>query len=121
MVNYQKVINSILLVLASLNAHSLYADGDNGHSQPDTQHNYSPGINSTYPTEVYWGDTHVHTNLSFDSSYLTGNVYGPDEAYRFAKGESIIAANGMTAKLSRPLDFIVVADHAYNMGVHTGD
>ena len=41
---------------------------------------------------------------------------GPEEAYRFARGEEITAANGMKVKLSRPLDFIVVADHSDNMG-----
>jgi hypothetical protein len=41
---------------------------------------------------------------------------GPEEAFRFARGEEITAANCMKARLSRPLDFIVVADHSDNMG-----
>ena len=45
-----------------------------------------------------------------------GNRLGLDEAYQFAKGEEITTSNGMTAKLSRPLDFLVVADHSDNMG-----
>ncbi len=40
----------------------------------------------------------------------------PRDAYRFAKGEEIIASSGQLAKLSRPLDFLVVTDHSDNMG-----
>ena len=81
---------------------------------------YSHREISTYPDNVYWGDTHLHTNLSWDA-YNSGNKnLGPEQAYRFAKGESVTAHNGMTAKLRRPLDFLVVADHASNMGVMQG-
>src|SRR3954465_6649134 len=41
---------------------------------------------------------------------------GPKDAYRFAKGEEVIASSGQRAKLSRPLDFMVVADHSDGMG-----
>lgn len=42
---------------------------------------------------------------------------GPDESYRFAKGEAITTHNGMKARLKRPLDFLIIADHAFNMGL----
>ena len=45
-----------------------------------------------------------------------GARLGPADAFRFASGEEITASNGMRIKLSRPLDFIVVADHSDNMG-----
>jgi len=45
-----------------------------------------------------------------------GNRLGLDEAYRFARGEEVTTATGLPAKLSRPLDFLVVADHSDNMG-----
>jgi len=66
--------------------------------------------------EVYWGDTHLHTDLSMDAGAF-GNRLGLDEAYRFAKGESVQASSGQEAKLSRPLDFLVVADHSDGMGL----
>ena len=69
-----------------------------------------------YPTQVFWGDTHLHTNLSMDAG-LFGNRIGLDEAYKFAKGEEVTASIGMKAKLSRPLDFLVVADHSDGMGL----
>ena len=79
---------------------------------------YSPAIGWEYPENLYWGDTHVHTYLSHDA-YPTGTRVTPDQAYRFAKGETI-HADGHDVRLRRPLDFMMVADHAENMGVFPG-
>jgi hypothetical protein len=76
---------------------------------------YSPPAEITYPTRVLWGDTHLHTQLSGDA-YLFGTRLGHDEAYRFAKGETVTSSSGQPVKLDRPLDFLVVADHANNLG-----
>ena len=85
-----------------------------------SQESYSPYAEQSNPATVYWGDTHVHTKLSIDG-YSAGNkLLGPEEAYRFAKGQPVTAHNGMNAQLHRPLDFIVVADHAANMGLLAG-
>jgi len=77
---------------------------------------YSPYINDTYPDNVYFGDTHVHTSYSTDAGFF-GNSIGPEEAYRFAKGEVVTASSGLKTNLLRPLDFLVVADHAENLGL----
>ena len=77
---------------------------------------YSPHVDQSYATDVYWGDTHVHTHLSWDA-YSKGNRLTPDEANRFAKGETVIADNGQAVRLRRPLDFLMVADHSQNFGV----
>ena len=77
---------------------------------------YSPHVDQAYPDNVYWGDTHVHTALSVDG-YILGNRLMPDDAYRFAKGEKVRAAGGGDVRLRRPLDFLMVSDHAENMGV----
>jgi len=76
---------------------------------------YSPYAGRTFPTRVYWGDTHLHTDLSFDAG-AAGCRLGPSDAYRLAKGEEVTASSGQRVKLSRPLDFLVVADHSDNMG-----
>lgn len=76
---------------------------------------YSPYAGRNFPTQVFFGDTHVHTGASMDAGAF-GARLGPEDAYRFARGEEVSAANGMKVKLSRPLDFIVVADHSDNMG-----
>ncbi|MCY3821527.1 MAG: DUF3604 domain-containing protein [Gammaproteobacteria bacterium] len=77
---------------------------------------YSPPVRQDYPDNVYWGDTHVHTYLSGDA-FGMGTRLSPDEAYRFAKGETIRATGGGDARLRRPLDFLMVSDHAENLGV----
>lgn len=65
---------------------------------------------------VYWGDTHLHTTFSMDAG-LFGNSIGLDEAYKFAKGEEVTSSIGVKAKLARPLDFLVIADHSDGMGL----
>jgi hypothetical protein len=54
---------------------------------------YSPYVGQSHPDRVYWGDSHLHTSYSWDAG-LVGNTLGPDEAYRFAKGQQIIASSG---------------------------
>ncbi|MFK5922656.1 MAG: DUF3604 domain-containing protein [Verrucomicrobiota bacterium] len=76
---------------------------------------FSPYVNRAYPTNVYFGDTHLHTDLSMDAGTF-GNRLGLDEAYRFCRGEQVTASGGYQAKLARPLDFVVVADHSDGMG-----
>ncbi len=79
------------------------------------QKQYSTTLEADYPKTVLWGDTHLHTNLSQDA-FQFGLSLGPEEAYRFAKGETITATHGQKAKLKRPLDFLVIADHAEGLG-----
>jgi hypothetical protein len=76
---------------------------------------YSPAAGHDYPTHVYWGDTHVHTSYSMDAGAF-GARLGPKDAYIFAKGNEITTSTGQRAKLSRPLDFIVVTDHSDGFG-----
>jgi hypothetical protein len=66
---------------------------------------------------VYFGDLHIHTSLSFDS-YLFGNRIEPDEAYRIAKGEVGEIKTGEQIRLTRPLDFAALTDHAEGFGLH---
>jgi len=78
---------------------------------------YSPHINKSFPLRVFWGDTHLHTTYSPDAGMIGNFNLGPADAYRFARGEQVEANNGMQAKLVRPLDFLVVADHAEYQGL----
>jgi hypothetical protein len=77
---------------------------------------YSPYLHYNYANWVFFGDTHLHTAFSTDAG-MFGNTLGPDEAYRFAKGEIVTSSSGVRARLLRPLDFLVVADHAENLGL----
>ena len=76
---------------------------------------YSPYAGRNYPTRVLWGDTHLHTANSLDAAAF-GNTLGPEEAYRFARGEEVRSSTGQQVKLSRPLDFLVIADHGEAIG-----
>lgn len=68
-------------------------------------------------TTLLWGDTHVHTNRSGDSALFGNRLAGPDEAYRFAKGEVVQSNLNKPAQLETALDFLLVSDHAETMGV----
>ena len=76
---------------------------------------YSPWAGRNFPTRPLFGDTHTHTSFSMDAGAF-GARLGPREAYRFGKGEEVMASSGQLTKLSRPLDFQVVTDHSDNMG-----
>jgi hypothetical protein len=79
------------------------------------QKHFSPYAGRNFPTEVFWGDTHLHTGMSMDAGAF-GARLSPVDAYRFARGEELTSSTGLQVKLSRPLDFLVVADHSDNMG-----
>jgi hypothetical protein len=88
---------------------------------PEAEKIYSPYVertvrNKNFAEGVYWGDTHLHTRYSSDSGMI-GNKLGPDEAYAFAKGRQVTSSTGQPAKLIRALDFLVVSDHAENLGL----
>ncbi len=76
---------------------------------------YSPYAQRNFPDRPLWGDTHLHTAVSFDAGAFGARLLPPD-AYRFAKGEEVVSSTGQPVRLSRPLDFLVVADHSDNMG-----
>ena len=74
------------------------------------------GTNDQVATQLYFGDTHLHTSYSVDAG-MVGDRLGPDEAYRFARGEEVVSSTGQPVRLSRPLDWLVVADHSDGMGM----
>ncbi len=77
---------------------------------------YSPYIDRTGLEKVYWGDTHLHTQYSTDAGMI-GTSLKPEDAYRFAMGQEVTTSTGLQARLSRPLDFLVVSDHAESLGL----
>jgi len=77
---------------------------------------YSPYAERRFPSQPLWGDTHLHTGLSVDAG-LFGARLGLEDAYRFARGEQVMASSGQPVKLARPLDWLVIADHSDAMGL----
>ena len=77
---------------------------------------YSPYAGRNYPDQVLFGDMHFHTELSFDAG-LIGTKLDVDAGYRFARGEKLISNSGQPVQLVRPLDYLVITDHAEFMGL----
>jgi hypothetical protein len=69
-----------------------------------------------YPDRLLWGDTHLHSSNSADA-FSFGARLTPADAYKFARGDAVISNSGQKAQLKRPLDFLVVADHAEGLGI----
>ena len=67
------------------------------------------------PREAYFGDTHVHTGWSADAG-MDGAITSPEDAYRFALGETVKSNTGLDAKIDRPYDWFLVSDHSDGMG-----
>ena len=83
-----------------------------------TENSYSPGVGTDYPKQVFFGDLHLHSNISADAHSMGNLLLSSADAYRFARGEKVVASNGLPAQLKRPLDFLSVTDHAEFMGLY---
>lgn len=77
---------------------------------------YSPFAGRTFPERPLWGDTHLHTSMSMDAGGF-GNRLDLHAAYRFARGEEVVASSGQPVRLARPLDWLAVTDHSDGMGL----
>jgi hypothetical protein len=76
---------------------------------------YSPYAGRSFPTQAYWGNQHIHTAISVDAGAIGCKI--DDEAgYRFSRGEEVITSTGQPIKLSRPMDWVVISDHAEAYG-----
>ena len=104
--NKLRLLSTVATLTVAMNAFS---------ADSPTTTNYSPHVDNNFPSAVFFGDTHVHTDASVDAGAF-GNKLGVDAAYRFARGETVETSHGLKAKLVRPLDFLVIADHTDNMG-----
>ena len=120
----KKNINGVVLaasLIAILMISQPVAASDAGTPTKDMLSNaytgkvYSPYAKRGIPERPLWGDSHLHTSLSMDAG-LFGNRLSPREAYRFARGEEVVSSTGLAVRLSRPLDWLVVADHSDGMG-----
>ena len=93
---------TLLLTASALLATSL-------HAQESEKKRYIEP--SKHSEEVYFGDAHIHTRISVDSS-LWGNTLGPADTYEYVRGGEVTSFKGWTVKLGRPLDWTVISDHS---------
>jgi hypothetical protein len=115
-----KIVTGALLISLVLNVAEAETVGipatDASNSKAfQPQKHFSPYAGRNFPTNVYWGDTHLHTGMSFDAGSFGARLL-PRDAYKFARGEEVTSSTGQRVRLSKPLDFLVVADHSDNMG-----
>jgi hypothetical protein len=77
---------------------------------------FSPYAFRSVPDQVFFGDMHIHSNLSPDAGLLGTSLTAAD-VFRAARGETVISNTGQPFRLVRPLDFLVLTDHAEAMGL----
>ena len=114
------VVTALLMPILALPAFAgdtvgLPPPGKTAEGAFPAQKHYSPFAGRNFPTQVFFGDTHLHTGMSMDAGAF-GARLGPEDAYRFARGEELTSSTGQQVKLRLPLDFLVVADHSDAMG-----
>ena len=109
-----KILSLIVVATTGLAGENVYAQLHVPKVDPDRV--CSPHPDQDFPNTVYFGDTHLHTSSSVDAG-MAGNTVGPEDAYRFALGEEVRSSTGLRARLKRPLDFLVISDHAENLGM----
>ena len=108
-------VGLVLQALILAPAAAQYADDPEMTQQVLKGRPYSPYADRAFPSNVYFGDTHVHTGLSADAGG-SGTRLMPRDAYRFARGEQVISNTGQPVKLARPYDFFMITDHSDAMG-----
>ena len=109
----------ILIIAAALAQSALAQEPESFNVTPEDfkkEKVYSPYAGRDYPDQVLFGDTHFHTNLSFDAG-LVGTSLDVDDGFRFARGEKVTSNSGQPVQLIRPLDFLVITDHAEFIGL----
>ena len=116
---------SICLALCLVTSLAMFAPGlalaqEYSTAQKDTEvvlapDEFSPYAGRNFPQRPLWGDSHLHTMVSVDAGTMTRLTQ--EQAFRFARGEEVTTTHGLRAKLSRPLDWLVVSDHAEMYGL----
>ncbi len=66
---------------------------------------------------AYFGETHIHTSWSVDAWLMGNRLAGPDDAYKYAQGQTIKHPMGYDIKIETPMDFMGVTDHSEYVGV----
>jgi len=116
-------ISQVVFVLAAFATASVAPAQESGNDEGITKEDvaplakpqFSPYAGRNFPTRVFFGDTHLHTAISVDAGTMCR--IGQEDAFRFARGEEVSSTYGLRARLSRPLDFLVISDHAEMYGL----
>jgi len=66
---------------------------------------------------AYFGEEHIHTSWSVDAWLMGNRITGPDDALKYAQGQTIKHPLGYDIKIDTPMDFMGVTDHSEYVGV----
>jgi hypothetical protein len=112
------VISAIALSLSFAAGHVIASGLDREVTKEDfkVERVYSPYADRAYADNIFFGDTHFHTELSFDAG-LVGTSLNVHDGFRMARGETVISNTGQRVQLIRPLDFLFITDHAELIGL----
>ena len=65
---------------------------------------------------AYFGELHIHSSWSIDAYVFGTKQLDPEDATKYAMGESVTHPGGFEVKLPKPLNFTVVMDHSEYTG-----
>src|SRR6478672_3987621 len=88
--------------------------------QPAQSANQTSNEQTTPPNpdrNAYFGDEHIHTSWSVDAWVMGNRITGPDDALKYAQGQTIKHPMGFDIKIDTPLDFMGVTDHSEYVGI----
>lgn len=105
----------VLVVLAACCAAGCAIEKQHQVNVSNNKDATSATMRVTAEKEAFFGDLHLHTAYSTDAVLLSGTTVTPDQAYRYARGETVTVL-GKSVRLDRPFDFMAVTDHAELMG-----
>lgn len=115
--NNNLVLASVLAVTAALGACERTEQSSvNAPAERQSAAAQTTAVERHSERKAYFGELHVHTMNSPDAFILNVRAR-PDDAYRFALGESVEHVSGVRVQLRQPLDFLAVTDHAEYMGI----
>ena len=77
----------------------------------------APDLQPNPERNAYFGEEHIHTSWSVDAWLMGNRITGPDDAYKYAQGETIKHPMGYDIKIDTPMDFMGVTDHSEYVGV----
>jgi hypothetical protein len=97
--------NPLLLTIGFLVVSGMVLVSSLAFAQPNPERN------------AYFGETHIHTSWSLDAWVFGNHLTGPDDSYKYAKGQTIKHPLGYDIKIETPLDFMGVTDHSEYVGV----
>jgi len=106
---------ALLTIISCKKVVKITGETETTNTETENTASHTDGYSET--KNAYFGNLHIHTSWSFDG-FTNGSVTGPDDAYRWAQGESIPGGgDGTPLKIKVPLDWYAVSDHAEWMGM----